>query len=76
MTNQITEELLDKLFFCETEVVNYGQQLRADYQSRDEAYAALAETSCKKELYDAVMLYYAAGCITDDVCAAIGDSIT
>ncbi len=55
--NQISE----KFFMNMTEVFNYGQQLRADYPIRKEAYEALCKSSCKKELRAAVLLYYTNG---------------
>lgn len=44
-----------------TEVVNYGQQLRADYSTKKEAYEALLTTNCTPSLRSAVMMYYKIG---------------
>lgn len=58
---EVANQISEKFFMNMTEVVNYGQQLRADYPVRKEAYEALCKSSCKKELYTAVMLYYTNG---------------
>lgn len=58
---EVANQISEKFFMNMTEVVNYGQQLRADYPIRKEAYAALCKSSCKKELYSAVMIYYTNG---------------
>ncbi len=58
---EVANQISEKFFMNMTEVVNYGQQLRADYPIRKEAYEALCKSSCKKELYSAVMLYYTNG---------------
>lgn len=58
---EVANQISEKFFMNMTEVVNYGQQLRADYPIRKEAYEALCKSSCKKELYTAVMLYYTNG---------------
>lgn len=58
---EAANQIAEKFFMNMTEVFNYGQQLRADYPIRKEAYAALCKSSCKKELYAAVLLYYTNG---------------
>lgn len=58
---EVANEISEKFFMNLTEVVNYGQQLRADYPVRKDAYEALCKSSCKKELYAAVMIYYTNG---------------
>lgn len=58
---EVANQISEKFFMNMTEVVNYGQQLRADYPIRKAAYEALCKSSCKKELYSAVMLYYTNG---------------
>ena len=58
---EVANQISEKFFMNMTEVVNYGQQLRADYPIRKEAYEALCKSSCKKELFSAVMLYYTNG---------------
>lgn len=58
---EVANQISEKFFMNMTEVVNYGQQLRADYPIRKEAYEALCKSSCKKELYTAVLLYYTNG---------------
>lgn len=58
---EAANQIAEKFFMNMTEVFNYGQQLRADYPIRKEAYEALCKSSCKKELYAAVLLYYTNG---------------
>lgn len=58
---EVATQISEKFFMNMTEVFNYGQQLRADYPIRKEAYEALCKSSCKKELYAAVLLYYTNG---------------
>ena len=58
---EVANQISEKFFMNLTEVVNYGQQLRADYPVRKDAYEALCKSSCKKELYAAVMIYYTNG---------------
>lgn len=58
---EIANQISEKFFLNMTEVVNFGQQLRADYPIRKDAYEALCKSSCKKELYAAVMIYYTNG---------------
>lgn len=58
---EVANQISEKFFMNMTEVVNFGQQLRADYPVRKDAYEALCKSSCKKELYAAVMIYYTNG---------------
>lgn len=69
------EQIAENFFINETEVINYGKQLRADYRVKKEAYDALLKTSCKKSLYNAVMMYYDIGHETLKIRKSIYDSV-
>lgn len=68
---EVVNQISEKFFMNMTEAVNYGQQLRADYPVRKDAYAALCKSGCKKELYTAVMIYYTNGQENSTIRAAI-----
>lgn len=68
---EVANQISEKFFMNMTEAVNYGQQLRADYPVRKDAYAALCKSGCKKELYTAVMIYYTNGQENSTIRAAL-----
>lgn len=69
------ERIAENFFINLTEVVNYGQQLRADYSNKKEAYEALLTTNCTRSLRTAIMMYYKIGHTTFKIRKLVYQSI-